>query len=77
MPGDLSLGLQLDKVVEVFAIAFEIGIGNAALAIVIAQTVLGSVVLSLPAAVYGVLMSFVAAAFAFAIRGRVASPELS
>ena len=41
-----------------------------ALAIVIAQTVLGNIEMSLPAAVYGVLMFFVAAAFGFLIRGR-------
>lgn len=52
------------------ASGFEIGIHNATLAIVIAQTVLGSVEMSLPGAVYGVLMFFVAAAFGFAIRGR-------
>ena len=56
---------------QAVASAFEIGIHNATLAIVIAQTVLGSVELSLPAAVYGVLMFFVAAAFGFAIRGRL------
>ncbi|MEV1132044.1 bile acid:sodium symporter family protein [Agromyces sp. NPDC049794] len=52
------------------ASSFEIGIHNATLAIVIAQTVIGSVEMSLPAAVYGVLMFFVALAFGFAIRGR-------
>lgn len=55
---------------ESIAISFEIGIHNATLAIVIAQTVLGSVELSLPAAVYGVLMFFVAFGFGFLIRGR-------
>ncbi|TQL40359.1 BASS family bile acid:Na+ symporter [Homoserinimonas aerilata] len=53
------------------ASGFEIGIHNATLAIVIAQSVLGSVEMSLPAAVYGVLMFFVALAFGFAIRGRM------
>lgn len=62
---------------QAVASAFEIGIHNATLAIVIAQTVLNSLELSLPAAVYGVLMFFVAAAFGFAIRGRVAVPEAS
>ena len=52
------------------ASSFEIGIHNATLAIVIAQTVIGSVEMSLPAAVYGVLMFFVALAFGFLIRGR-------
>jgi bile acid:Na+ symporter, BASS family len=55
------------------ASSFEIGIHNATLAIVIAQTVIGSVEMSLPAAVYGVLMFFVALAFGFLIRGRSAS----
>ena len=36
----------------------------------IAQTVLGSVELSLPAAVYGVLMFFIAFGFGFLIRER-------
>src|SRR5690606_28798373 len=51
---------------QAVASAFEIGIHNATLAIVIAQTALGSLEYSLPAAVYGVLMFFVAAAFGFA-----------
>jgi BASS family bile acid:Na+ symporter len=72
----LSVGYWLPqrfgvKRAQAVASGFEIGIHNATLAIVIAQTVLGSVELSLPAAVYGVLMFFVAAAFGFAIRGRV------
>jgi len=52
------------------ASSFEIGIHNATLAIVIAQTVLGSIELSLPAAVYGVLMFFIAFGFGFLIRER-------
>ena len=71
----LSVGYWVPQLFRVersqaVASAFEIGIHNATLAIVIAQTVLGSIELSLPAAVYGVLMFFVAAAFGFAIRGR-------
>jgi BASS family bile acid:Na+ symporter len=57
------------------ASAFEIGIHNATLAIVIAPTVIGSVEMSLPAAIYGVLMFFVALAFGFLIRGRVKATE--
>ena len=38
------------------------------LAIVIAQSIIGSTEMSLPAAVYGVLMFFVALAFGFLIR---------
>jgi len=59
---------------EAIASSFEIGIHNATLAIVIAQTVLGSMELSLPAAVYGVLMFFVAFGFGFLIRGKVHKP---
>jgi BASS family bile acid:Na+ symporter len=55
---------------QAIATSFEIGIHNATLAIVIAQTVLGSVELSLPAAVYGVLMFFLAFGFGFLIRDR-------
>ncbi len=55
---------------QAIATSFEIGIHNATLAIVIAQTVLGSVELSLPAAVYGVLMFFIAFGFGFLIRDR-------
>ncbi len=53
---------------QAVASSFEIGIHNATLAIVIAQSVLLSVEMSLPAAIYGVLMFFVALAFGFLIR---------
>lgn len=71
----LAIGFVVPRLLRVgrrqsIATSFEIGIHNATLAIVIAQSVLGSVELSLPAAVYGVLMFFVAFAFGFAIRGR-------
>ncbi|GAA1836140.1 bile acid:sodium symporter family protein [Agromyces salentinus] len=55
---------------QAIAASFEIGIHNATLAIVIAQSVLGSTELSLPAAVYGVLMFFIAFGFGFLIRDR-------
>ena len=55
---------------QAIASSFEVGIHNATLAIVIAQSVLGVFEMSLPGAVYGVLMFFIAAAFGFAIRGR-------
>ena len=64
--------LRVDRPQSI-ASSFEIGIHNATLAIVIAQTVVGSVEMSLPAAVYGVLMFFVALAFGFLIRGRASS----
>lgn len=60
---------------QAIASSFEIGIHNATLAIVIAQTVLGSTELSLPAAVYGVLMFFIAFGFGFLIRDRQAVPS--
>ncbi len=55
---------------QAIAASFEIGIHNATLAIVIAQSVLLSTELSLPAAVYGVLMFFIAFGFGFLIRDR-------
>ena len=55
---------------QAVASSFEIGIHNAVLAIVIAQTVLGSIELSLPAGVYGVLMLFIAGGFGLLIRDR-------
>ncbi|MGS0684806.1 bile acid:sodium symporter family protein [Nakamurella sp. GG22] len=57
------------------ASSFEIGIHNATLAIVIAQTVIGSIEMSLPAGVYGVLMFFLAAGFGFLIRDRSATAD--
>jgi BASS family bile acid:Na+ symporter len=55
---------------QAIATSFEIGIHNATLAIVVAQTVLNSLELSLPAAVYGVLMLPLAVAFGALIRDR-------
>ena len=52
------------------ASSFEIGIHNATLAIVLAQTVIGNTEMSLPAAVYGVLMFFIALGFGFLLPGR-------
>jgi BASS family bile acid:Na+ symporter len=71
----LTIGFLIPRLLRVerrqaVASSFEIGIHNATLAIVIAQSVLASMEMSLPAAVYGVLMFFVAAAFGFAIRDR-------
>lgn len=57
---------------QAIATSFEIGIHNATLAIVVAQTVLNSTELSLPAAVYGVLMVPLALAFGTLIRRRAA-----
>ncbi|WP_374316625.1 bile acid:sodium symporter family protein [Microbacterium sp.] len=71
----LTVGYFVPRLLKVgkrqaIAASFEIGIHNATLAIVIAQTVLGSTELSLPAAVYGVLMFFIAFGFGFLIRER-------
>ncbi|CCG02963.1 bile acid:sodium symporter family protein [Blastococcus saxobsidens] len=52
---------------QAIASAFEIGIHNSTLAIAVAISVLGSVELAVPAAVYGVLMFPVAAVFGWAI----------
>ena len=71
----LSVGYLVPRLIKVgrrqsIAASFEIGIHNATLAIVIAVSVLGSDELSLPAAVYGVLMFFIAFGFGFLIRER-------
>lgn len=76
----LAVGYTVPRMLKIerrqaIASSFEIGIHNATLAIVIAQTVLGSVELSLPAAVYGVLMFFVAFGFGFLIRDRSSTSE--
>lgn len=75
----LAIGFWVPRMLKIgkresIATSFEIGIHNATLAIVIAQSVLGSTELSLPAAVYGVLMFFVAFAFGFVIREREPQP---
>jgi BASS family bile acid:Na+ symporter len=71
----LSLGFLIPRLFKVsreqsIASSFEVGIHNATLAIVIAQTVLSNFEMSLPGAVYGVLMFFIAAGFGFLIRGK-------
>lgn len=60
---------------ESISTAFEVGIHNATLAIVIAQSVLQDTQMSLPAAIYGVLMFFVAAAFGAFIKRRAARSQ--
>lgn len=76
----LTVGYLVPRLLKVgkrqaIAASFEIGIHNATLAIVIAQTVLMSTELSLPAAVYGVLMFFIAFGFGFLIRERTPALE--
>lgn len=55
---------------QAVAIAMEIGIHNGTLAIFIALNVLGNPTMSVPAAVYSLLMFFTAAAFAYAASRR-------
>lgn len=79
----LTIGFFLPRLFRVerrqaVASAFEIGIHNATLAIVIAVTVLESEQMQLPAAVYGVLMFFVALLFGLLITRKskkVVTPE--
>jgi BASS family bile acid:Na+ symporter len=59
---------------ESIATSFEVGIHNATLAIVVAQSVLLNTQMSLPPAIYGVLMFFIAAAFGFLIKRRSPQP---
>jgi BASS family bile acid:Na+ symporter len=68
----LALGFVVPRALGVverqaIASAFEIGVHNATLAIAVAISVLGSVEMAVPAAVYGVLMFPVAAIFGWAI----------
>ncbi|WP_292054472.1 MULTISPECIES: bile acid:sodium symporter family protein [unclassified Brevundimonas] len=66
----LSLGFAIPRLLRIdraqsIASSFEVGLHNATLAIVIAQSVLQSPQMTLPAAIYGVLMFPLAAAFGF------------
>ncbi len=74
----LTIGYAVPRLFKVtegesIATSFEVGIHNATLAIVVAQSVLLSTEMSLPAAIYGVLMFFIAAAFGFLIKARAKS----
>ncbi|HLL17911.1 MAG TPA: bile acid:sodium symporter family protein, partial [Rubrivivax sp.] len=55
---------------QAIAIAMEIGIHNGTLAIFIALNVLGSAAISVPAAIYSLMMFVTAAVFAFAVSRR-------
>ncbi|MBM9465829.1 bile acid:sodium symporter family protein [Nakamurella sp. YIM 132084] len=72
----LALGYLVPRTMRIgqrqaIASGFEIGIHNATLAVVIAQAVIGSVEMSLPGGVYGVVMFFIALAFGLVVRSRV------
>lgn len=74
----LAVGYVVPRLLKIeppqaVASAFEVGIHNATLAIVVAQGVLGRPDMSLPAAVYGVLMFPVAALFGLWITRRRAA----
>ena len=78
----LTIGFLIPRLFRVgraqaVASSFEIGIHNATLAIVIAQSVLDNFEMSLPAAVYGVLMFFIAAAFGLVISRAAARAPVS
>lgn len=65
------LALRLPKR-QAIAIAMEIGIHNGTLAIYIALNVMDNATMSIPAAVYSLLMFFTAAAFGFLVNRRKA-----
>ena len=79
----LGVGFLVPRLLKVdrpqsIASAFEVGLHNATLAIVIAQSVLRNPDMSMPAAVYGVLMFPLAAAFgALITRSGKAQPSRS
>ncbi|MDQ8027655.1 MAG: bile acid:sodium symporter family protein [Brevundimonas sp.] len=73
----LTLGFIVPRLLKIerpqaIASAFEVGIHNATLAIVVAQGVLQQPEMSLPAAIYGVLMFPIAALFGFIVTRRTA-----
>lgn len=75
----LTLGFVVPRWLKVgrpqaIASAFEVGIHNATLAIVVAQAVLGRPEMSLPAAIYGVMMFPIAAVFGWLITRGVRAP---
>lgn len=81
----MGLGYLIPRLVRLskrqsVAIGMEVGIHNGTLAIVIATTLLNNAVMSIPAAIYSLIMFFTAAGFAFIVnRSRLddepAAPE--
>lgn len=69
----LPLWLKINKKQSI-AIGMEIGIHNATLAIYIAMNVIGNNIMSIPPAVYGLIMFFTAAAFGYLV-SREKRPE--
>jgi len=71
----LAIGYFIPRMVgldrrQAIACGMEIGIHNAALAIAIADKVLGNQTMAIPPAIYGILMFFTAAAFSVIINRR-------
>jgi BASS family bile acid:Na+ symporter len=71
----LGIGYAVPRLLKIekpqaVATAFEVGIHNATLAIVVAQSVLALPEMALPAAVYGILMFPLAAVFGLGITRR-------
>jgi BASS family bile acid:Na+ symporter len=61
---------------QAIAIGMEIGIHNGTLAIYIALTVLGNSTMSIPPAIYSLIMFFTAAAFGFLVNRKGKNPPL-
>ena len=60
---------------QAIAIGMEIGIHNGTLAITVATTVLGNSVMSIPAAIYSLIMFFTAAVFGWVVSRRVSEKD--
>jgi bile acid:Na+ symporter, BASS family len=60
---------------QAIAIGMEIGIHNGTLAIAVATTVLGNTVMSIPAAIYSLIMFFTAAIFGWVVSRQVSDQE--
>ena len=62
---------------QAIASSMEIGVHNGTLAIFIAENVLDNTTIAIPAAVYSLLMFFLAAAWGFVVSRRVSAPRAS
>jgi BASS family bile acid:Na+ symporter len=62
---------------QAIASSFEIGVHNGTLAIFVAENILEVNEIAVPAAVYSLLMFFMAAGWGMVISRRVAQPETS
>jgi bile acid:Na+ symporter, BASS family len=60
---------------QAIAIGMEIGIHNGTLAIAVATTVLGNSAMSIPAAIYSLIMFFTAAVFGWVVSRRVSEKD--